>query len=70
MGTDDAAVVDAFAVRVNGVENLYVADASVTPRMVSGDTRAAAIAIAERAAPSVRKGRGGRGSAWSCLTRA
>ncbi|MDR9395750.1 GMC oxidoreductase [Roseovarius sp. SYSU LYC5161] len=68
MGTDDAAVVDSFALRFNGVENLYAADASVTPRMVSGDTRAAAIAIAERAAPSVRNG--GRGSAWPCLTRA
>jgi choline dehydrogenase len=45
-------VVDA-ALRVNGVGNLRVADASVMPNIVSGNTNAASIMIGEKAADIV-----------------
>ena len=39
--------------RVNGVANLRVADASVMPNIVSGNTNAAAIMIGEKAAEMI-----------------
>src|SRR6516165_6106589 len=54
MGSDAMAVVDP-ELRVHGVERLRVADASIMPTVVSGNTNAATIMIGERAADMVRQ---------------
>ncbi len=52
MGSDAGAVVDT-ALRLNGIAGLYVADASIMPKIVSGNTNAPSIMIGERAADLV-----------------
>ncbi|CAN5345240.1 hypothetical protein BH09PSE4_BH09PSE4_19180 [soil metagenome] len=54
MGSDDMAVCDP-RLRVRGVDGLYVADASVMPKLISGNTNAPSIMIGERCAAFIRE---------------
>jgi choline dehydrogenase-like flavoprotein len=54
MGSGEDAVVDA-QLRVRGIENLRVADASIMPTLIGGNTNAPAIMIGERCADFLRK---------------
>lgn len=53
MGSDAEAVCDP-QLRVRGVEGLYVADASVMPRLIGGNTNAPSIMIGARAAEFIK----------------
>ena len=55
MGSDAAAVVDS-QLRVIGLDNLRVADASVFPSIIGGNTNAAIVMIAEKASDMILTG--------------
>ena len=54
MGHDAMAVVDP-RLRVHGLQGLRIADASVMPRIIAGNTNAACIMIGEKAADSIQQ---------------
>src|SRR5262249_54484843 len=49
MGRDEMSVVDS-RFKVYGIDNLHVADASIMPRVTTGNTMATCVVIGERAA--------------------
>jgi choline dehydrogenase len=53
MGNDPMSVVDS-QLRVHGVQNLRVVDCSIMPTLVSGNTHAPVVMIAEKAADLIR----------------
>jgi len=57
MGADNDSVVDT-RLRARGVEGLWIADASVMPKIVSGNTNAPSIMIGERCAEFVKQALG------------
>jgi choline dehydrogenase len=53
MGTDSMAVADA-ALRIHGITDLRVVDASIMPAITTGSTNAPTIMIGEKAADLVK----------------
>lgn len=54
MGTDTAAVVDPKSLKLHGMDNLRIIDASVMPEIPTCNTHAATVMIAERGAAMIR----------------
>tara|TARA_B100000676_G_scaffold232652_1_gene231576 strand:- start:846 stop:1019 length:174 start_codon:yes stop_codon:yes gene_type:complete len=52
MGTDKLSVVDE-RLRIHGLTNIRIADASIMPTAVSGNTNAACIMIGEKASDMI-----------------
>ncbi|MEE1876668.1 GMC family oxidoreductase [Altererythrobacter litoralis] len=57
MGSDPESVVDT-TLKAHGIEGLWIADASIMPRLVSGNTNAPSIMIGERCADFVKAASG------------
>ena len=55
MGSDEMAVVDT-QLRVHGLENLRVIDASIMPTLISGNTQAPSIMVGEKGAAIMQAG--------------
>ncbi len=56
MGSGDAAVTDPASLRVRGIDGLRVIDASVFPAVISGNTMAPTVAVAEKGADLIKAG--------------
>jgi choline dehydrogenase-like flavoprotein len=50
MGVDDMAVVDPSNLKVKGMQNLRVIDASIMPKLISGNTSSPSMMIGEKGA--------------------
>lgn len=53
MGTDAMAVVDPMTLKVRGIDRLRVADASIMPKLIGGNTNAPSMMIGQRAAEMI-----------------
>ena len=55
MGRDPLAVIDPVTMKVHGIDGLRVADASVMPTLIGGNTNAPSMMIGEKCARAIRK---------------